>query len=148
MEPNEDFDDYRSKLDEGTHIEWKNMILFPRVYLGGLNIGPNMTSRTCLNLVACSDHPSQNPSNLFSFFISFIFPSDQTTEFSFFVYLFIFGIKLCWILFVLFKKDNPATTAHPWCNSHCISINACGVWGTRVGIQVFRRELHIYIHLD
>ena len=35
------------------------------------------------------------------------------------------------------------TTIHPWCDGHSTSINACGVWGVRVGVQVSRRELHI-----
>ena len=44
---------------------------------------------------------------------------------------------------------NPQfTTAHPWCSGHSTSINACGVWGVRVGVQVFRREFHTHIYLD
>ena len=39
-------------------------------------------------------------------------------------------------------------TAHPWCSGHSTSINTCGVWGARVGVQVSRRELHTNIHLD
>ena len=27
-------------------------------------------------------------------------------------------------------------------------LSAYGVWGVRVGVQVSRRELHTYIHLD
>ena len=37
------------------------------------------------------------------------------------------------------------TTAH---GGHSTRINACGVWGVRIGVQVFRREFHTYIHLD
>ena len=40
------------------------------------------------------------------------------------------------------------TTAYPWCDGHFTSISACGVWGTRVGVQVSKRELHTHIHLD
>ena len=40
------------------------------------------------------------------------------------------------------------TTAHPWCDGHSTSISACGVWGVRAGVQVTRRELHTYIHLN
>ena len=36
----------------------------------------------------------------------------------------------------------------PWCDGHSTSINAYGVWGVKVEIQVSRRELHTYIHLD
>ena len=28
------------------------------------------------------------------------------------------------------------------------SISVCEMWGVRVGIQVFKRELHTHIHLD
>ena len=34
------------------------------------------------------------------------------------------------------------------CSGHSISINASRVWGARVGVQVFRREVHTHIHLD
>ena len=40
------------------------------------------------------------------------------------------------------------TTAYPWCDGHFTSINACGVWGARAGVQVSRRELYTHIHLD
>ena len=48
-------------------------------------------------------------------------------------------------------KPRPwagTATAHPWCDGHCISISACGVWEVRAGVQVFKREFHIHIHLD
>ena len=47
----------------------------------------------------------------------------------------------------LTKSLHP-TTAHPQCDGHLTCINACGVWGARVEIQVFKREFHTYIHLD
>ena len=37
---------------------------------------------------------------------------------------------------------------YPWCSNYFININACGVLGARFGVQVFRREIHTYIHLD
>jgi len=40
------------------------------------------------------------------------------------------------------------TTAHSQYSGHSTSINACGVWGARVKIQVFKREFHTYIHLN
>ena len=33
-------------------------------------------------------------------------------------------------------------------NRHSTSISDCGVWGVRVGIQVFKRKFHTHIHLD
>ena len=36
-------------------------------------------------------------------------------------------------------------TVHTWCDGHSTSINACGVWGAKVGVQVSRRELHTHI---
>ena len=33
-------------------------------------------------------------------------------------------------------------------NRHSTSISDCGVWGVRVGIQVFRRKFHTHRHLD
>ena len=38
--------------------------------------------------------------------------------------------------------------AHPRCSGHSTNTNACGVWGTRVGVQVSKREFHTHIHLD
>ena len=35
-----------------------------------------------------------------------------------------------------------------WCCGHYISIGACGMWGARVRVQVFKREFHTHIHLD
>ena len=40
------------------------------------------------------------------------------------------------------------TTAHPWCGGHLTNINACGVLGVRVGVQVSKKELYTHIHLD
>ena len=47
------------------------------------------------------------------------------------------------------------TITHPWCDGHSTSISACSthhkhlyLWRVRTGIQVFRNELHIHIHLD
>ena len=39
-------------------------------------------------------------------------------------------------------------TTHLWYGDHFISINASEVWGVRVRVQVFRREIHTHIHLD
>ena len=44
------------------------------------------------------------------------------------------------------KKIN--TTTHLWYGDHSISISVCGVWEVRAGVQIFRRKLHTYIHLD
>ena len=40
------------------------------------------------------------------------------------------------------------TTAHPWCGGYSTSLDACGVWGARAGVQVSKRELHTHIYLD
>ena len=40
------------------------------------------------------------------------------------------------------------TIAHPWRNGHFTGISACGVWEEMVGVQVSKRELYTYIHLD
>ena len=37
---------------------------------------------------------------------------------------------------------------HPWCGGHFTRIDVCEVWGVRAEIQVFKRKLHIQIHLD
>ena len=49
----------------------------------------------------------------------------------------------------LFKKEIKVID-HLLCGGYFISINAYRVWrkGERVGVQVFRREFYIYIHLD
>ena len=39
------------------------------------------------------------------------------------------------------------TIVHPWCGGHFTSISVCTVWGVRVGVQIFRRELHTHIYL-
>ena len=36
------------------------------------------------------------------------------------------------------------TTAHFWCDGHFTNINACEVWGVRIGIQVSRKEFYKY----
>ena len=46
------------------------------------------------------------------------------------------------------SKNNVVTIVHPWCDGHSRSISACRVWEVRAGVQVSRRELHTYIHLD
>ena len=56
-----------------------------------------------------------------------------------FIYLFMNSLRI---------KLKLLTTAHPWCSGHSTNINACGVWGVRAGVQVFRREFHTHIHLD
>ena len=48
----------------------------------------------------------------------------------------------------LVKVETQMTAAYPWCDGHSTSINACGVWGVRAEIQVFRRKFHTHIHLD
>ena len=50
----------------------------------------------------------------------------------------------------LFKKEIKVIIAHLLCGGYFISINAYRVWGKgeRVGVQVFRREFYIYIHLN
>ena len=42
----------------------------------------------------------------------------------------------------------PLTIAHPWCDGHFTSINACGMWGIKAEIQVSMKELQTHIHLD
>ena len=46
-----------------------------------------------------------------------------------------------------FKKNNnyPCT---PLVRGHSTNINACGVLGVKVWVQVFNREFHTHIHLD
>ena len=54
------------------------------------------------------------------------------------------------------RRDGYSTTLEKMERSHLslakrnysISISACGVWGVKVSIQVFRKELHTHIHLD
>ena len=48
----------------------------------------------------------------------------------------------------LVKVETQMTAAYPWCDGHSTSINACGVWGERAEIQVFRSNFHTHIHLD
>ena len=43
-------------------------------------------------------------------------------------------------------RDRPGITIYKFVFP--TSISACGVSRVRVGIQVFKRELHTYIHLD
>ena len=52
------------------------------------------------------------------------------------------SICLVFIIFLI------TTITYTWCNGHFTSLNACGVQGTRVKVQVFRREPHTHIHLD
>ena len=37
-------------------------------------------------------------------------------------------------------------TAHLWYDSHSTNISVCGVWGTRVKVQVSKRKLQTHIH--
>ena len=46
------------------------------------------------------------------------------------------------------QKNHNSTTAHLWCDGHSISINACGMWGARAGVQASKRELHTHIYLN
>ena len=48
----------------------------------------------------------------------------------------------------LFISKTRMTTAQPWCDGHSTSISACGVWGVRDVVRVFRKELYTHIHLD
>ena len=53
---------------------------------------------------------------------------------------------------ILYDKSSPIlkklqTTTHPWCYSHFTNINAYRMWGVKVKVQVFKGELHTYIHL-
>ena len=50
------------------------------------------------------------------------------------------------IFFLKLKKEYNYRAS--WCGSHSTSINACGVWEIRAGVQVSRREFHTHIHLD
>ena len=45
-------------------------------------------------------------------------------------------------------KTQCFNTTHPWYNGHSISISAYEVWGVRAEIQVYKRELYTYIHLN
>ena len=37
---------------------------------------------------------------------------------------------------------------HLWCDGHSTNISACGVWGIKTDVQVFKGEFHTYIHLN
>ena len=39
-------------------------------------------------------------------------------------------------------------TTPPWCGGHSTSINVCGVRRVMAGIQVFKSEFYIHIHLN
>ena len=52
------------------------------------------------------------------------------------------SICLVFIIFLII------TITYTWYNGHSTSLNACGEQGTRVKVQVFRREPHTHIHLD
>ena len=45
------------------------------------------------------------------------------------------------------SKFNKYTIIHPWCDDHSTNISIYGAWGARAEIQVFKKELHTYIHL-
>ena len=49
---------------------------------------------------------------------------------------------------ILLILSYSNTTVHPWCDGHSTSISTYEGWGARVGIQVFKRELHTHIHID
>ena len=40
------------------------------------------------------------------------------------------------------------TTAHFWYDSHSTSINTCEMLGTKIEVQVSKKELHTHLHLD
>ena len=42
----------------------------------------------------------------------------------------------------------PSITTYSWLDGHFISISVYGVWGVRIRVQVFRKELYTHIHLD
>ena len=45
----------------------------------------------------------------------------------------------------LVKVETQMTAAYPWCDGHSTSINACGVWGARVGFKSSGGSfIHIY----
>ena len=46
------------------------------------------------------------------------------------------------------QLDHPITTAYSWCDNHSTSISVSKVWEAKIGVQVSKRELHTYIHLD
>ena len=46
------------------------------------------------------------------------------------------------------RLDHPITTAYPWCDDHSTSISVSKVWEAKIGVQVSKRELNTYIHLD
>ena len=46
------------------------------------------------------------------------------------------------------QLDHPITTAYPLCDDHSTSISVSKVWEAKIGVQVSKRELHTYIHLD
>ena len=64
----------------------------------------------------------------------------------------LYHLKSYFIIYIIpfYNTSNIPTfiIAHPWCDGHFTSINACEVWGARVGIQVSKREFHTHIHLD
>ena len=50
-------------------------------------------------------------------------------------------------IYIYISLKTKVTTAHHWCDGHSTSINACGMWRVRAGVQVSKRELHTHIHL-
>ena len=67
---------------------------------------------------------------------------------SFLLRLYIVHLFLYDMVHVGIQLINLLTIVHPWCDGHSTSINACRVWGIRVGDQVSRRKLHTHVHLD
>ena len=49
---------------------------------------------------------------------------------------------------VSFHKQFYHRSPLAWRGDHSTSINAYGVWGARIGIQISKRELYTHIHLD
>ena len=46
------------------------------------------------------------------------------------------------------QLDHPITIVYPWFDDHSTSISVSKVWEAKIGVQVFKRELHTYIYLD
>ena len=51
-------------------------------------------------------------------------------------------------VYIINLLRSGLSTTHFWCDDYSTNISICEVYGTKAGVQVCRRELHIHIHLD
>ena len=63
-------------------------------------------------------------------------------------------VHKCYVIKFIVSLISPIlkfwhrTTAQLWCSGYSTSINACGVWGVKTGVQISKKELHTHIYLD